>query len=530
MSTEYLRARHRRAPFISVMAVSGLLALAACGSPSTTGTDPGATPAYNTEATLRISTGGTPQTMDPVLQKTTGEQPYTFLIYDRLTQISNDYKVEPMLATSWDFAADGGSLVFHLRTDVTFHDGTAFDADAVKANVERAKSLPGSTVAATFASVSSVEVVDKQTVTFVLKSGGAELPALMASNAGEMVSPKAISSGKDLALNPGDSGSGPYVLTSLKPNEGATYERAPGDYWNTAVHRVKAVTIAYIAASSGRLNGVRAGQLDLAQVTGTDVAPAQALVDAKQIGGDGAWQLSQMGLMFRATHPNLADVRVRQALSYAIDKASIAKDLYAGNCTATNQNFPEGHWAYNPSVASQYTYDPAKAKSLLAEAGASALTFTMVYASGSTFESLAQVVQAQLAKVGVTVTLNAQPQANAVADFRGGKFDSAMMAVVGAADPSQIYTSFYLGGYKLAVDTDGSLAAALGAANSATLTAAARSTAYQDLAKKIADNAWNVPICYSKQLWVHSDKVVGVDKMRWIWAGIPDFGAVSVTT
>ena len=392
---------------LAVAAAVGLLATTACATAPATGDSP--VLEYDAEATLRISTGGTPQTMDPMLQKTTGEQPYTFLLFDRLTQISNDYTIEPMLATSWEFAPDGSSLTFKLRTDVTFHDGTVFDAAAVKANIERAKTLPGSTVAANFTTVTAVEVVDASTVRFLLRSGGAEIPALLASNAGAMISPKAIAENRDLSLDPGNAGSGPYILTSLRPNEGATFTRAPGEYWNSAAHRVRTVELAYIATSSGRLNGVRAGQLDLAQITGTDVAPAQALIDAGQLDGHGAWQLSQMGLMLRATHDTLSDLRVRQALNHAIDKASIAKDLYGGNCTATNQNFPEGHWAHNPTVAAQDTYDPNKAKALLAEAGVSNLTFSMVYASGSTFESLAQVVQAQLAKIGVTVNLTAEP-------------------------------------------------------------------------------------------------------------------------
>src|SRR5699024_8938586 len=143
---------------------------------------------------------------DPHKELQGGERPYWFLVFDRLTRMSAEGEIEPMLATSWEVAPDGTSVTFQLRDDVTFNDGEKFDAGVVKANFQRATTIEGSTVASDLASVDSVEVVSPTEVRFVLNTPNPELPGVLAGPAGAQISPAAIEEGTDISKDPARSG------------------------------------------------------------------------------------------------------------------------------------------------------------------------------------------------------------------------------------------------------------------------------------------------------------------------------------
>src|SRR3546814_2393087 len=137
-----------------------------------------------------------------------------------------------MLATEWTVAEDGKEVTFTLRDDVTFNDGSAFDAETVKANFERAKSIEGSMVLPALETVDSVEVVSPTEVKFVLNTSNPELPAILAGPAGAMISPDAVKNKTDLSLEPGTAGSGPYKVAKFTPSEGVVFSPADGEKWD----------------------------------------------------------------------------------------------------------------------------------------------------------------------------------------------------------------------------------------------------------------------------------------------------------
>ena len=216
-------------------------------------------------------------------------------IYDRLTQINDNLEVEPMLAESWEFAKDGSTLEFKLRSDATFTDGTKIDAAAVKANLDRARPRPYSTHLNALKSITNVTAVNPTTVRLTLVPGqGVQLPSVLALNAGMIVNPKAIADpNADLTQGPGAGNeSGPYKLESvdrcrLAAGEAQYAERDDwAKYWDKTAGRIKRLKVIGITTGAQRINAVRAGDINVGQVTGVDVPQAKQLVDSKELSGN----------------------------------------------------------------------------------------------------------------------------------------------------------------------------------------------------------------------------------------------------
>ena len=273
-----------------------------------------------------------------------------------------------MLAESFEFSDDGATLTLTLRDDATFQDGTPIDAESVKANLERAKTLADGTVASFLANVSAIEAVDDTTVTLTITEGGADLPAILATNVGMIVNPKAFTDGRDLVLAPGDAGSGPYQVVEFVPNERAVFERVDG-HWDPDAGKVKRIEMGFIPRGSSRVDGLRAGQLDLIQVTGVDQQVGLPLVESGEFGGFQVTVSTGHQLMFNVAMGDLGTPELRQAIAQAIDKQAIADQFLEGNCIVTTTLLPEDHWAA-PGAEEPYPYDPEAAQALLAELGA----------------------------------------------------------------------------------------------------------------------------------------------------------------
>lgn len=193
----------------------------------------GPTGELDSAAVLRVTASAPTRNLDPYLQTSYGGWGYITPVFDRLTVVDGDGALKPALAESWEFAPDGTYLELRLRKDVTFHDGTPFDAAAVAANIDRGKTMEGSTVTAALSDITGVEAVDDHTVRLMLVPGtGVELPGVFTTNVGMMVSPRAIESGADLRNDPGTSGSGAFLVREYIPEESLSLTRAEGTNWD----------------------------------------------------------------------------------------------------------------------------------------------------------------------------------------------------------------------------------------------------------------------------------------------------------
>jgi peptide/nickel transport system substrate-binding protein len=374
-------------------------------------------------------------------------------------------------------------------------------------------------------------VVDPTTVRLLLEPGrGAGLPAILASNAGEIMSAAAIADGRDLALAPGDAGSGAYLVTEFKPNEKVVFERAPRPYWDADAAKIRRVEIQYMPQASVGLNALRSGQLDMVLTTAADVESVQKLA------ASGAVQESEYSLLtpshalfMNPAYPAFADARVRNAISQAIDRTAICRDLLAGNCDPRVQPYPDGHWAHDAGLDGGLQYTPGQAQQTLAAAGASNVRFPLVFTAGSSYETVAQVLQSQLAQSGITVDLMPLPSAEAFGGYREGRYPAYLTTVTAAVDPAQLMTSQFLGGYNGAEAVRAAVTPLALQANQPGLAQDQRAALYGRIWTEIDGSSSMIPVISNRVAWAYSPKVQGVDDLPWAWAGAFDVRYLAVT-
>src|SRR5258706_546836 len=260
------------------------LVLAACGSTPGTGTTTGgatsapsaaAKPTYR--GTLTFGLENDVSNLDPMLSGLFVDRNIHYAMYDSLVRVSPKGELLPWLAESWKYSDDAKSVTFSLRKDVKYHDGSAFDADSVKWNIERYIQTKGSSRTADLASVDTVTVVDPSTVRFNLKAPFAPLLGALVDRAGMMVSRKVVEAmGADFTLKPFKAGTGPFILTEAVKNDHYTLEKTP-DWWGkdkdgNKLPYLDKVIVKPILDTDVRLTNLRTGNVQLINnINGKDV-------------------------------------------------------------------------------------------------------------------------------------------------------------------------------------------------------------------------------------------------------------------
>ena len=373
---------------------------------------------------------------DPHKATSSFDNTLLFITYDRLVHQAPDASPVPGLAESWEFNEDGSTLTFELREGVTFHDGEPFDAEAVKANIERAQTVEGSAVVSELAVIDSVEVVDEFTVQLNLGGPAASLPLILSDRAGAMVSPAAFEN-PDLDTSP--VGAGMFTVEEYIEGSSVRYA-AFEDYWDPEAVNVEAIEMQIQADAATRLNAIRTGQIDWTFVDQNQVSDAEAagLTLLPTL------TLSSQHLQLNRSREFFADARVRQAINHAIDRESILENLLFGQGEAAWQIFPSGYFAHADDAAT-YDYDPERARELLAEAGyEDGFSFDMVTSTIPARVQTAEAIQSQLGEVGITMNISQVPGAQIADVFYAQEQNDAMWASWGGRpDPSQTLALLY---------------------------------------------------------------------------------------
>ncbi|MDQ7910140.1 ABC transporter substrate-binding protein [Phytohabitans sp. ZYX-F-186] len=416
-------------------AVAALLAVglaAGCGGGSGEGSG------GDGAAVLRWGIPGNPTSLDP---RESGPLDPVFLdnFYETLVDRVPSGELKPGLATQWTFAPDGTALDLTLRTGVTFQDGTPFDAAAVKANLDAAKKPPSLLVGALTA-VSAVEVVSPTQVRLRLSGPGGHLVNVLAGEAGMMISPRALGNA-DLKTRP--VGTGPFELTDIA--DGRLSMRAWDGYWNRGAVRIGGIDMTVYADEATRLRAVRSGQSDGSTITPSQVNEARSAGLTVVQGPNTTFN----GVLLNTGSSEFGNPKVRQAISYAVDRKAISDSLYAGACVPSVQPFQDGFWAYDAELGGTDAYhDVARAKSLLAEAGLpNGFEFEMNVGPNTSYQQLAQALQAQLAQVGITMRITVLEASQLINARRTGRFSATVSLVqAGRPDPSQFVADFYTPG------------------------------------------------------------------------------------
>ncbi len=383
---------------------------------------------------LRIGLQDDPDVLDPHRARTYVSRLVFTALCDKLVDATPDLKIVPQLATEWKWSEDALTLTMKLRPGVVFHDGTPFDAEAVKFNLDRARSMPESLRKSEIASIESVTAVDPATVAIKLKSPDATLLAQFADSAGMMLSPKASAAG-DVGANPVCSG--PYKFVQRVQNDRIVVERFP-DYWNKDAYHFDRIVFLSIPDTTVRFANLRSGDLDLIErMAASDVKAAKGDSKLTVVSTPG---LGYMGLYFNIAHGEQAktpvgqDARVRQAFSAAIDRTVINEAVFEGLYQPGAQPFPptSPYHVKQPLPAR----DVEKAKALLKEAGVSLpLKLEMKVANNPISQQVAQVIQAMTAEAGFEVNLVATEYATLLKEAQQGNFQVTLQAWSGRIDP-----------------------------------------------------------------------------------------------
>lgn len=325
-------------------------------------------------------------------------------IYETLFFMNPEGELEPMLAESIE-AVDDTTYLVQLKEGISFTDGTPFNAEAVKANIDWVldpdNGAPFAFLLAVGGEPAEVEVVDEYTVQISTAIPFAPLPAHLSHGAMAMISPAALEQGDEfLASNA--IGTGPYVLAAWDRAERVVLERNP-DYWGDAP-AIETVVFAVIPEAGARIIEVEAGTVDVAvRVPPADIPRLEANPDVTIEITPG---LRTIYIFFNVTEPPFDDVRVRQAVNYAVDKDAIAASLFDGAALVSQAPFAPNIFGYSPQEP--YTRDVDRARELLAEAGVEEGTTLVLYHPTERYPQDALVsdaVRSQLAEVGLNVEL-----------------------------------------------------------------------------------------------------------------------------
>lgn len=388
--------------------------------------------------TLVMIIESSPSNLDPRVGTDAQSEFIDMLLFDSLLRRDEHFQLQPFIAERWE-ATDPLTYVFHLRPGVRFHDGRPLTSRDVKWTLD---SMLNGTVrsakTATYQYLDHIDAPDPATVIFHLKQPYAALPWNLSEGAFGIVP---YGSGADFNRQP--IGSGPYRFVSLEQDKEVIVERNP-DYWDPQqTPRVSRVRFAIVPDATTRGLELRQGSADvvfnslpLDMVASLSRDPNLAIERSPGTG--------YSYIAFNLRDPILKDVRVRQAIAYAIDREPLIRYLWRGEALPASSILPPQSWAYDGKVA-HYDHDPARSRALLEAAGYPAARdgirfhLTMKTSTEESTRLLAAVLQQQLRQVGIALDIRAYEFASFYSEVIKGAFQIFSMRWFGANQDPDIF-------------------------------------------------------------------------------------------
>jgi peptide/nickel transport system substrate-binding protein len=384
------------------------------------------------QSALRIGLQDDIGTLDPARSGQVVDRMVMRSLCDSLIDVEPDLKFTPMLATSWSVSADGRTWTFKLRHGVKFQDDEPFDAKAVKANLDRSRTLPASNRKSELSSIDHVDAVSDDTVEIVLKAPNSALLATLSDRAGMMLAPRTLADDAGVAAHPVCSG--PYKFVQHVQNDRVVLEKFAG-YWDAGNYPIQKVIYLPMPDSTVRLANVRSGSLDMLE----RLAPS----DVKSVKSDPNLRFAWTGglgfnyLVFNVSpHGSkaLKDKRVRQAFELAIDRDALDQVIGAGIFAPANQALPKTSSYYDAALPTPKR-DVAKAKALLKAAGYTSVDATLSFGNDTVSSQTAQMLQAMLSEAGIMLKLQPMDYPSVLNAGHRADFDVIYSAWSGRTDP-----------------------------------------------------------------------------------------------
>lgn len=452
----YLTPLLRRATLL----VAAVLAASACSPIDSGGSGQTAAPEsrpIRAGGELRVALAAEPDLLDPTLARTLVGRTVFNAICEKLYDLDEKLNIVPQLAAAApEISADGKTVTVKLRQGLKFADGTTMDAAAVKASLDRHRTLSGSARTSELSSVDGVDVADPSTVAIRLKAPFAPLASVLADRAGMILSPAAVAAqGDKFATNPVCIG--PFKFSNRVAQDRIEVVKDPS-YYNAANVKLDKVTYRIIADASTRFNNLRSGDVDvLDAVAATDVDALRAdanltLVTSQSLGYQGITvnlgNVNGVGkppgtLAAPYASPMATDARVRRAFSMSLDRDAINQVVFRGQfAPACGPVSPDSPLSSDAAQACP-KHDPAAAKALLAQAGAATpVKVNMIIGTDAQARRLGEAIQAQVRESGFEVALQPTEFSASLDQTDEGKFQLFQIGWSGRVDPDGNIANF----------------------------------------------------------------------------------------
>lgn len=476
-----------------------------------------------------------PPTMDPRVSGSAKATNLLVNVFDTLIALDPETgELVPGLATSWESSADAKSYTFVLRNDVKFHDGTPFNAEAVKYTFDSIKDpeLKSLTAIGYLGPYESTEVVDEYTVIVHFSEPYAAFPNTVSTTPLAPVSPTAAQALGPVEFGRAPVGTGPFKFKSWEQQVSITLERNPDYNWPIALYKhtgpayIDELTTLFIPEAATLTGSVQSGQLTIA-----DGIPPQ---DIQQFQENSDFQVllppipgSPQILPLNAAKFPTDDIAVRQAINYAVDTETIVDTLFFGTLKPAKGPLAASTWSYNPAVEAYFPFDPEKASQLLADAGWTSGSGGVLQKDGQPLEleyittpgqagDVAELVQAYLLQVGFKVNLQILEYAATAELMLQGAHHIARIGYTGT-DPialSTLYHSRNIPGtnFNRTMKPDATLDQMLDVAAAET-DRDKRQQMYHDIQVYIMDQALIIPLWDQAIFWGATAKLNGLHPM-----------------
>lgn len=382
-------------------------------------------PLREDKTVLKMALGVDPDGLDPHRTAAAATFQITNNIYDTLIRVTPDGELKPALAESWEVSDDGLTITFKLREGVNFHNGRTVTAEDVKFSFERLKDdeSPRSSV---YANIVDIRVVDEQTVEFVTEKLDVALETLFVYPWTAIVPEEAVDELRDKPI-----GSGPYKLVEWIPQQHIILKKNE-DYYDPA--NIETVEFIMMPDATSQISALQSGQIDMILITGDQAGPIENSDDLKVV----EVQYNAVQLMAMNNHHEaLSDVRVRQAINYAVDKDAVLETVWFGYGKKIGSHYPPILKGYTDTTE-VIPYDPEKAIQLLEEAGyGDGLTLDMYLPSAyPMYVSAGQVIADQLREVGITANIHTVEWGVWLSDiYTNREYDLTVVGHTGRLDP-----------------------------------------------------------------------------------------------
>jgi peptide/nickel transport system substrate-binding protein len=376
--------------------------------------------------------------LDPHTQTAFASLRLLELIYEPLVTLDADLNVIPALAESWEWSEDSTVLTFYLREGVTFHDGSSFTSADVVATYERILDEEvGAATRANFLSIESIDAPDDYTVVFNLSLPDVPILAAMTDLNASIAPEGAIASGE---LSTRAVGTGPFILEDWQPDE-RTILAANPDWWGDGPF-VDGIEVRIIPDETSILAALRAGTVDFALLN--DPLVATLLIDDAEITLNRAPAIAYHVLQLNPAREPYDILEVRQAISCAIDRQEVLDTASLGEGQVTG---PLTIPAYQVPLDEYFCYerDVELAQELMDAAGVDGFTMEIIAATAEPPTALAeaQVIQEQLAEIGIEVEIVSLELSVYVDRWLTADFDGAVALNGGRADPYPMYARYW---------------------------------------------------------------------------------------